>query len=138
VDVGGASVVGVADEEVDVADDWGLGGELPNIGSQVVGSVSFGVASRFDLAVIARGAVLDETLKFLGRDYAGGDWAVISDGDVVERVALGIGGDGNDDGAVAGALSRATAVVKKELARERGGEIQIRDSVRVGHVTRRW
>jgi len=128
MNVGGAGVVGVADEEIDVADDRRLGGEVADVCRQIVCvfEIGVGVALELDGAVGARGEAFDEPLELFGADVAGRDGGVVGDGDVVEGGAGGVRRNGDEEGAVGSTLEGAAVVVEKEIARKAWCEFQRR------------
>ena len=127
MDVGCAGVVGVADEQIQVADYRRLGGEVANVGGRVVfAGYAFETepAFQFDGTVATSSDALNETLELSGGDVSRCDDTSISDRYVVKGVSHRIGLDSDDGGAFSSGLDRTASVVQEELAREGRREIQ--------------
>ena len=78
-------VVRVADEEIDVADDGRLVGEIADVGRRVVRRCAS--ARELDRALGPCRQPLDESFELFARNRLGRDGAAVRERDVVERAS---------------------------------------------------
>jgi hypothetical protein len=120
VDVARPGVEGVAYEEVDVADDGRLRGQIPHVGRErVIPCVVDAGAFELDGPLGLGGEALDETFYFIGRRALGNDRGAVRYGKIVECFGEeGVGRYRDDERAVFIKGAWAHAVMQQVLARD--------------------
>src|SRR5829696_3705426 len=122
VDVAGRGVVSVANEQVHVANDRRLIGEVANIGGEIVG---VGVDARELYAALgSRRQSLDESLELSAFDSLVRYGQSIRVGHVVRPTAQRVVCGGDDQDPVVVDRLRAKAVMEQVLSRESGRQWQ--------------
>jgi len=128
MDVARARIVGVAHQEIDIANDRRLVRQIADIGREIVIrsrrvlAIEVVLTEELDGALGASREALDEAIDFISPHFLGDDRCPIHERDVVERVARDVRRDGDDDRSVFTPFFRTQSMVKQELARESFGE----------------
>ena len=125
VDVARARVVGVADQQVHVADDRWLGCQVAHVGRDFILIQLARNPLELDRAICLRGQAFDEPLDLVERQRDRLDLPAIGEANFAERVHQRVRCRRDDDGVGPSEFLRADAVVEQELATElwcqRGG-----------------